>query len=70
MYKLFYDFQPLETQIDRRIDMGETGFVFGLMGMSFGLSGVVFGIIVWGRLDKLVKHLKENDVIDKDYKFE
>ena len=50
--------------------MGETGFVFGLMGMSFGLSGVVFGIIVWGRLDKLVKHLKENDVIDKDYKFE
>ena len=49
--------------------MGETGFVFGLMGMSFGLSGVVFGIIVWGRLDKLVKHLKENDVIDKDYKF-
>ena len=50
--------------------MGETGFVFGLMGMSFGLSGVVFGIIVWGRLDKLVKYLKENDVIDKDYKFE
>ena len=50
--------------------MGETGLVFGLMGMSFGLSGVVFGIIVRGRLDKLVKHLKENDVIDKDYKFE
>ena len=33
-------------------------------------TGFVFGIIVMGRLDKLVKHLKENDVIDKDYKFE
>ena len=56
-------------QIDRRIDMGETRFVFGLMGMSFGSIGFVFGIILMGRLDKLVKHLKENDVIDKDYKF-
>ena len=35
-----------------------------------GETGFVFGIIVMGRLDKLVKHLKENDVIDKDYKFE
>ena len=43
-------------QIDRRIDMGETGFVFGLMVMR--------------KLDKLEKHLKENDIIDKDYKFE
>ena len=56
MYKLFYYFQPLETQIDRRIDMGEAGFVFGIICMR--------------ELDKLVKYLKENDVIDKDYKFE
>ena len=70
MFKVFYDFQPLETQIDRRIDMGETGFVFGLMGMSMGSIGFVFGIICMRKLDKLVKHLKENNVIDKDYKFE
>ena len=43
-------------QIDRRIDMGETGFVFRIYCMR--------------KLDKLVKHLKENDIIDKDYKFE
>ena len=43
-------------QIDRRIDMGETGFVFGIICMR--------------KLDKLEKHLKENDIIDKDYKFE
>ena len=50
--------------------MGETGFVFGLMGMSMGSIGFVFGIICMRKLDKLVKKLKENDVIDKDYKFE
>ena len=50
--------------------MGETGFVFGLMGMSMGSIGFVFGIICMRKLDKLVKHLKENDGIDKDYKFE
>ena len=33
-----------------------------------GETGFVFGIICMGNLDKLVKHLKENDVIDKDYK--
>jgi hypothetical protein len=48
--------------------MGETGFVFGIIGMSIGSIGFVFGIICMGNLDKLVKHLKENDVIDKDYK--
>ena len=35
-----------------------------------GETGFVFGIICMRKLDKLVKSLKENDVIDKDYKFE
>ena len=38
--------------------------------MSMGSIGFVFGIICMRKLDKLVKHLKEKDVIDKDYKFE
>jgi len=32
-----------------------------------GETGFVFGIICMRELDKLVKYLKENDVIDKDY---
>jgi hypothetical protein len=50
--------------------MGETGFVFGLMGMSLGSMGFIFGIICIRKYDNLVKHLKEKGIVDKDYKFE
>ncbi len=37
------------------------GFVFGLMGMSFG-------VIAYTVLKKLIKELKDKDILGEDYK--
>ena len=40
---------------------------FGIIGMSLGTVGLVFALVATSRLDKLIKHLKENDIIDEGY---
>ena len=50
--------------------MGETGFVFGLMGMSLGSMGFIFGIMCLKRIEKLTKQLKEKEILEQDYKEE
>jgi|LWDU01.1.fsa_nt_gi hypothetical protein len=37
---------------------------FGIVGMTFG----IFGLIAFGRLEKLIKILKEKEILDKDFK--
>jgi len=43
---------------------------FGIIGMSLGTMGFIFGIMCMGKLEKLIKTLKEKGVLDEDYKEE
>ena len=48
--------------------MVDLGFVFGMIGMSMGISAFVFAIISMSKIDKLEKRLKEQDVINQNFK--
>lgn len=41
---------------------------FGIMGMSFGTIGFIFGISALSKIAKLEKQLKEQGVLDKEFK--
>ncbi len=40
---------------------------FGIIGMSLGVLGMGLGAAAFTRLEKLVKVLKESDVLKKDW---
>ena len=40
---------------------------FGIIGMSLGTTGFVFAIIAFGRIEKLIKKLKELEMLDQDF---
>ena len=40
---------------------------FGIIGMSLGTLGFIYATAVTKRLNKLIEHLKENDIIDEGY---
>ena len=37
---------------------------------ALGIIGFIFGLVAFVRIQKLIKTLKENGVLDKDYKAE
>jgi len=37
---------------------------------ALGIIGFIFGLVAFVRIQKLIKTLKENGVLDKDYKTE
>ena len=48
--------------------MENLGFIFGIIGMSMGVPAFVFSLVLMKRMDKLESVLKENDVIENDFK--
>lgn len=40
---------------------------FGIIGMGLGVLGMGLGATAFTRLEKLVKELKESDVLKKDW---
>jgi len=38
-----------------------------IIGLSLGTLGYIYALAATKRLDKLIKHLKENDIIDEGY---
>ena len=46
---------------------GIIGMSLGIIGMSVGTLGFISAAAVTKRLDKLIEHLKENDIIDEGY---
>ena len=48
--------------------METLGFTFGIMGMSLGTMGFIFGIMCLKRIEKLIKQLKEKEILEQDYK--
>ena len=46
---------------------GIIGMSFGIIGMSLGTLGFINAVAVTKRLNKLMEHLKENDIIDEGY---
>ncbi len=48
--------------------MDTVGLIFGIMGMSMGVTGFVFGIICLGRVENLTKQLKDQGILERDYK--
>ena len=44
--------------------------VFGFMGMSLGSMGFIFGIMCLRKIEKLTKTLKENGILEENYKEE
>tara|TARA_B100000959_G_scaffold71320_1_gene75629 strand:+ start:1062 stop:1205 length:144 start_codon:yes stop_codon:yes gene_type:complete len=42
--------------------------VFGLLGMSLGTMGFIIGIICLKKIEKLTKTLKENGILEENYK--
>ena len=41
---------------------------FWIIGMSLGSAGFIFALIAIGRIEKLIKTLKELKILDQDYK--
>ena len=38
-----------------------------IIGSFLGILGFIFALAARKRIDKLIKHLKENDIIDEGY---
>jgi NAD kinase len=38
-----------------------------VIGFSLGTLGFIYALAAKKRIDKLIKHLKENDIIDEGY---
>ena len=44
------------------------GFIFAIIGMTLGITGLVVGIMSFVRVKKLIKLLKEKEIIEENYR--